>query len=176
MRFIERVLDFLERVIEMIALLLLIGMVIVIGSQIFCRYFLNFTPKWSEDIALIFMVWFSFLGIGIGVKRGIHLSIEFFVNILTERKRKVIYIVNEVLVIIFGYILMTRGAMLTQMAMYSTIPSLGVPTAVLYLVVPISGFFIVAFSFVKLMKELVRSRVEKIEDIKNEDVEMEEVI
>lgn len=170
MDIIDKIFNFLEKLIEFIGIILLVGMVIVIGGQIFCRYFLNFTPKWSEDIALIFMVWFSFLGIAIGVKRGIHLSIEFFINILSNKGKFLIILLDHALTTLFGYILLTRGYLLAKMTVHSKISSLGVPTATLYGVVPITGFFIMCFSILKILDMIVKSSERK-RDLNDKKVE-----
>lgn len=144
--------DFLERVVETVGITLLVLMVIIIGVQVFCRYFLNFTPSWSEDLSLLFMIWFSFLGIALGVKRDTHLSIEFFFNRLSKNFQRFITDFNYILILFFSYILFTRGIILVRMTLNSKMPSLKVPTSVLYIVIPIMSIIIIIFLIQKFIK------------------------
>lgn len=144
--------DFLERVVEIVGITLLVLMVITIGVQVFCRYFLNFTPSWSEDLSLLFMIWFSFLGIALGVKRDTHLSIEFFFNRLSKNFQRFITDFNYILILFFSYILFTRGIILVRMTLNSKMPSLKVPTSVLYIVIPIMSIIIIIFLIQKFIK------------------------
>lgn len=144
--------DFLERVVEIVGITLLVLMVIIIGVQVFYRYFLNFTPSWSEDLSLLFMIWFSFLGIALGVKRDTHLSIEFFFNRLSKNFQRFITDFNYILILFFSYILFTRGIILVRMTLNSKMPSLKVPTSVLYIVIPIMSVIIIIFLIQKFIK------------------------
>lgn len=144
--------DFLEKMVETLGVTLLGLMVLVIGIQVFCRYFLNFTPSWSEDISLLFMIWFSFLGIALGVKRDTHLSIEVFYSRFSKGFQNFINIFNYVLIIFFSYILLTRGIVLVKMTLKSTIPSLGIPTSNLYIAIPIMSGLIIVFLIQKFIK------------------------
>ncbi|MGL4450524.1 MAG: TRAP transporter small permease [Sarcina sp.] len=144
--------DFLEKIVETLGVTLLGLMVLVIGIQVFCRYFLNFTPSWSEDISLLFMIWFSFLGIALGVKRDTHLSIEVFYSRFSKGFQNFINIFNYILIIFFSYILLTRGIVLVKMTLRSTIPSLGIPTSNLYIAIPIMSGLIIVFLIQKFIK------------------------
>ena len=144
--------DFLEKIVETLGVTLLVLMVHIIGIQVFCRYFLNFTPSWSEDISLLFMIWFSFLGIALGVKRDTHLSIEVFYSRFSKGFQNFINIFNYILIIFFSYILLTRGIVLVKMTLRSTIPSLGIPTSNLYIAIPIMSGLIIVFLIQKFIK------------------------
>ena len=44
--------------------LLLAGMRLVLGIQIFCRFVLNNSLPWSEELARFMFIWSTFLSIG----------------------------------------------------------------------------------------------------------------
>ena len=144
--------NYLEKIVETVGIILLVFMVVIIGVQVFCRYFLNFTPSWSEDISLLFMIWFSFLGIALGVKRDAHLSIEFFFNRLSKNAQGYLTFINNILILFFNYILLTRGIILVKMTFKSKMPSLKIPTSALYVIIPIMSVIIVVFLIQKFIK------------------------
>ena len=57
----KRWLSRLDTFFEYITLVFLALMTIIITWQVFSRYVLNETPSWSEETALILMVWVGFL-------------------------------------------------------------------------------------------------------------------
>lgn len=146
MKGLKKLIDFTEKILEIFAMGLLVLMTLIIGYQIFMRYFFSSTPKWSEEFSLVLMVWFAFIGIAIGVNKGIHLSIEYFVDKLSQRGKRIVGRINNTLILIFGLVLTIAGYQLAEMAGMSIMPSLGVPTTILYGVVPICGFMIVVYS------------------------------
>lgn len=156
MNFVKVVFDKLEKFMEYMGMVLLSSMILVIGGQVVSRYFFKFTPRWSEELALIFMIWFSFIGMAIGVKMGIHISIEYFMDRAPKSLKKYVGIFDQLLVIAFGTILLVKGYELSAMTWYSVMPSLGIPTTFQYAPVPIAGFFIIiysAFDLVAIIKD-----------------------
>ena len=91
-------------------------------------------------------------GIALGVKRDTHLSIEFFFNRLSKNFQRFITDFNYILILFFSYILFTRGIILVRMTLNSKMPSLKVPTSVLYIVIPIMSIIIIIFLIQKFIK------------------------
>lgn len=66
----------LERLIGM----LLMVMVIVTISQVFCRYVLGFSLTWSHELVVLLLIWAVWLAVPIGLDRMEHLSVTFFLS------------------------------------------------------------------------------------------------
>lgn len=146
----KRILDFSDRILEYIAMTFIVLMTLIITLQVFTRYCFSMTPGWSEEVALILMVWFGFIGIAIGVKKGIHISIEYFASLCTESIQKVIVKINDILVGIFGALLAIYGIKLVRVTAASTLPATQWPGYILYIMVPISGVMIICYCIAKL--------------------------
>ena len=56
---------------------LLAGMTLVLGIQIFCRFVLNNSLTWSEELARFMFIWSTFLSIGFCLKEGLPSAWEF---------------------------------------------------------------------------------------------------
>ena len=52
------------------AMTLLVGMAVVIIVNVFMRFVLNSGLRWGEEVAKLFMVWFTFIAMAIGVKQS----------------------------------------------------------------------------------------------------------
>lgn len=68
---------------------------LALALQIFMRYVLNMPLVWSEEFARYLFVWVAFVGAGYGVRRGIHISMEFFYNKMRPAARRVVSIATN---------------------------------------------------------------------------------
>lgn len=68
--------------------LLLAGMTLVLGIQIFCRFVLNNSLTWSEELARFMFIWSTFLSIGFCLKEGISLKIDTLISLFPKRYRR----------------------------------------------------------------------------------------
>jgi TRAP-type C4-dicarboxylate transport system permease small subunit len=151
LKVIKKIFDLLEAILENLAMIFLVFMTIIIIGQVFTRYFLNFTAAWSEEVALILMVWFGFIGIALGVKRRTHLAIEYFVSLLNDKAQTIVFKYIDLTIIFFGAVLAYNGFKLVEVTKASTMAGTGLPASTLYLMVPISGIMIVIYSLLKLL-------------------------
>ncbi len=70
------VLKVLGRLEEWTLTLVLLGLAFLTFVQVFCRYALNFSFSWSEELARYLGVFITFLGAALGVKYGLHFSMD----------------------------------------------------------------------------------------------------
>ena len=96
----------------------LIGIVVVVGLQVFGRYVLNDTPIWAESTALVLILYVTMLG---------EVVIHFLVGT-------------------FGLIMAWNGWVLAESVMAYKIPTLGLPEGINHLPLAISGILIALFS------------------------------
>jgi len=167
MEIIKKIVKNIEKALELLTMFFLVAMVLIIGYQIFNRYVMGVTPKWSEALSLLFMIWFSFIGMAIGVNRGIHLSIEYFVDKLSIKNKRIIYIVNDILIAIFGVIILKNGWELSMLASNTMMPALGVSRLYMYIVMPLSGIMIILYSILNIFKPKSFDRKDEFEIFDN---------
>lgn len=153
----KRWLSRLDSLFEYAALLFLVAMTLIIAWQVFSRYVLNHTPNWSEELALVLMVWVGFFGIALGFRERLHIAIELFVRRMPERVQRVIEKAIYGLIVLFGLYLVVQGSQFTALANLSTLPGTGLPSGVLYACMPISGVMVCVYGLL----QLVNVRTEK---------------
>lgn len=68
--------------------LLLAGMTLVLGIQIFCRFVLNNSLTWSEELARFMFIWSTFLSIGFCLKEGISLKIDTLISLFPKKVQR----------------------------------------------------------------------------------------
>lgn len=145
----------IDKAVEVFATALIVLMTVIIAYQVFMRSFYSDTPRWSEEVAMLLMVWFGFIGIGIGVKKKIHICIEYFVDICPEKLKNFILFIDDILVGFFGATLFYYGTKLVMATSTSILPATKWPSSTLYLMVPVSGFMIVCYTLIKMVSSLM---------------------
>lgn len=73
-------LNVIRRLVDILAISLLISMVALIFAQVVGRYFLNYSISWSEEGATFVQVWLVMLGAGIAMRNRQHAGIDMLVN------------------------------------------------------------------------------------------------
>lgn len=150
MKKIKGILDISDKLLEYLGMIFLVCMVLIVSLQVFTRQFLSFTPYWAEEVSLILMVWFGFIGIAIGVKKGIHLSIEYFVGLTPRFIQRIIIKFDDLAVCFFGMLMVFYGSKLVNVTGGSTLPATQWPSYMLYIIAPVSGVMIICYSIAKL--------------------------
>jgi TRAP-type transport system small permease protein len=143
MRFIKLAFDWFFVVLTWFALSLLIIMSVLLFSDVFCRYVLHFSIAWADEIVLVFLIWFVFIALAIGVRKKIHMSIDFLTFFLPK---KFLESVGErfvdLLTFCFGGVLVYFGIELIKIGTYSTLASVNLPSYFEYIFIPVSGMLV----------------------------------
>ena len=121
---------------------LLLMIVISTLLQVLSRYLIGSPIGWTEELARFLMIWLVFFGASAGIKRQEHIKVEFFLQKMPEKLRKVVIAGSMAITAIFLIILIYQGALLTiQM---SSVPAVTMPITIayIYLAIPIGCLFI----------------------------------
>lgn len=135
-----------------LAKLLIVGMTVISSVQVFTRYVLGKSIRWSEEVPLIMMVWFGFISMAIGVRNRLHLSIQVVYQMFPRKYQSIIYKFSVLCVLGFGLVMVFAGYNLSMRTMSSTLPATKLPSGYLYAVIPFSGLMITYDSIVELIK------------------------
>lgn len=135
----------------------LIAMVGVISWQVFGRFVLNSSPSWTEQAAMILMIWYVFFAAAAGVWERFHIRIEILEQRFSASLRRRLRIAIHAVVAMFGLVLLIYGAQLAWLVRDFVVPSLGVSRGIAYLPIPFAGLLTIIFSIGRIrvrLKEL----------------------
>jgi TRAP-type transport system small permease protein len=130
MRYIRLAFDWIFAALTWFALALLIAMTVILFSDVFCRYVLRFSIAWADEIVLVLLIWFVFIALAIGVRKKIHMSIDFLTFFLPKKfldgiaERFV-----DFLTFCFGGVLIYFGIELIKIGSYSALASINLPSS-----------------------------------------------
>jgi TRAP-type C4-dicarboxylate transport system permease small subunit len=140
----ERVLVMMNRwtILTMMAL-----MVLLVFMNVVCRYILNFSIIWAEEISQYLMVWVAFLGAGLALREGRHVAIEILQDHLPSTARKMTRHFVAMLVILFMAMLTLLGFQFAYFAWDQETPVLNISLGIPYLAVPIGALLLLIHLF-----------------------------
>jgi TRAP-type C4-dicarboxylate transport system permease small subunit len=133
------------RVLEWSVIALMAILVADVTWQVTTRYLLGSPSAWTDELATILMIWVAALGASLGFVQHAHLGIDYFVRLLPPEKNRWIQMGVQIIIGGFaGVILLYGGIKLVQLTMTTDqrSPALGLNMGIVYLAIPISGFFI----------------------------------
>jgi TRAP-type C4-dicarboxylate transport system permease small subunit len=157
---LSKLTKFLSALCLGLAALGLMATTAIIGWQVFSRFILGDSPAWSEQSALVLMVWYVTLAAAAGVREGFHIRLTACVDALPQGVRKGVEIAAHIVVLGFGVTLGLYGADLVARTWSHTLPTLNLSRGVAYLPLPLSGWLIALFSLEQVLAILKGQKVE----------------
>ncbi len=127
-----KVIRFLDDKLEELLLIgLLVAMAIIMGIQVFCRYALNYSLSWSEELTRYLFIWSCFISISYCIKRWISIKVDQVIKMLPKKAYVIAQLLLNIMLFILFFYLMIHGYKYLQLAISSkqTSPALGLPMA-----------------------------------------------
>ena len=143
----------LDKIGEYSSSILLIATSVLVFFQAILRYFFNYSIYWSEEIALLMIVWFIFIGCSVAAKEDAHISMEILDNILPNKGKQLTNVLINLVNIGFCIIMIYAGIGMVQnaMALNSMATSIPMPLWIAYASVPVGMTFMLMQYIYKLV-------------------------
>lgn len=139
---LQKAARFLFKLLEWFAIICMVILTIIVFIDVILRYIFKQGFPWTQEVATLMLVWFSFIGMAIGVLEKIHISIEMFTSKLPDKAIAALESFNHILIAIFGGAMVYFGAIIMDMTKLSTMPATKLPSSVLYIILPLSGVLV----------------------------------
>lgn len=151
--FLKKIDDGLTHLEEIAVASLLFVMTTVIFIAVLERFFLQMGIAWIEEFARYVSVWAAFIGSSLAVKKGAHIGIEAFVQILPPALRRaedllvdLVGIAFSVVIVVVGIGLLQRLVQINQLS-----PAMRINIAWAYAAVPIGCGLMGVHYFIKFI-------------------------
>lgn len=132
----------LFKALEWFAMICMVILTIIVFIDVILRYIFKQGFAWTQEVATLMLVWFSLIGMAIGVLEKIHISIEMFTSKLPKKAISVLESIDHILMAVFGGLMVYYGIVIMNMTKLSTMPATKLPSAVLYVILPLSGILV----------------------------------
>jgi TRAP-type C4-dicarboxylate transport system permease small subunit len=115
--------------------------------------------SWAQELATYMFVWMAKFGAALGVRTGIHVGVDVFVNRLTPAARKPVIVFAMLCGALFTGVIGTLGAVYVyRLDPDQVSPELEWPSWMIYLAIPL-GSYLMCFRFLQVMWRFLRTGV-----------------
>ena len=132
-------------------------MVVVVAAQVFCRYVLNHSLFWSEELARYLLVWLTFLGATVAYHRRVHPSIDILQARVAPAGARAMTVAGYLVALFFFGVLTVYGLQFAYFVRAQISPALQIPKWTILVVLPLSGLILClhtcAFLYAALKRE-----------------------
>ncbi|MFD2740133.1 TRAP transporter small permease [Sulfitobacter aestuarii] len=133
---------------------MLAGMALVVGANVALRYTTNHSLPWADEVARYLMIWMTFTGAGLALRRGGHVAITNLQDVLPSPAQIALRgaIVLSLLAF-FVFMIVTGYEYMTRMQ-YQRSPALRLPFKYVYAAMPI-GFALLSVHLLLIARPLI---------------------
>jgi C4-dicarboxylate transporter DctQ subunit len=116
-------------------------MTVIIIMQVFLRYIFLYSLAWSEEVARYLMIWASFLGASLALKYGMHIGVEYVINLFPPGPKRAISLVAKFSIFFFLIFFTVGGLQVAWALRDQDSPALLFSMFYAYLSAPVGGVF-----------------------------------
>ncbi len=143
--------DVLHRVCMFVAGVCLVVITIIIPWGVFTRYVLNSASSWPEPMAVLLMVWFSFMSAAVCYRENLHIGVVVIPMMLQGAARTAVGWLIQICMMGTNVFMLYYGTKLVQTTWHQSISDFpGYSVGVAYLPVPLGGAIVALFVIERL--------------------------
>ena len=141
-----KAMDWLHHACMFIAGVSLVVIVIIITYGVFTRYVLNSAASWPEPMAVLLMIWVSFLSAVVCYREYRHIGVAIVPSLLDKRGKFYLGWIVELCMLGTNLFMLYYGILLCQVTWYQVIAELpAVSVGITYLPIPFGGMVTTLF-------------------------------
>jgi len=151
----KKIKAYLDRVIEKLLITIFGLMVINVIWQVITRYFSENPSSFTDELSRYLMIWLGILGAAYVTGKNEHVSIDFFIKKISVQNRKILTLFITLSIICFAIIALVIGGgrlVYITLILQQYSPSLKIPLALVYSILPISGILIIFYKITEIPK------------------------
>jgi TRAP-type C4-dicarboxylate transport system permease small subunit len=141
-----RAMGVLQRVCLVVAATCLVIITVIIPWGVFTRYVLNYGSSWPEPMAVLLMIWFSFVSAAVCYREGLHIGVGVLPNLLHGVPRRALGLIVELAMMVVSLFMLHWGVKLVRTTWFQAIADFPImSTGMSYLPVPVGGLIVALF-------------------------------
>lgn len=153
---IKKVNNKIESLLSLFCMLCIVLLTVIVAIQVITRW-MGLSLPWTEELARFFLVWLTFSGSSLAIKKNLHLSVKFFVKLVPATMRVVIGSITYIVMVVFFGVITFYGFKLTILSFDTLSSSLQWPLGLIYIVLPITSIISIYFTIAEF-SEFFRNR------------------
>jgi TRAP-type C4-dicarboxylate transport system permease small subunit len=154
MAMIEKTSFRINQLIEYLLFSLGVTMTLVVAVQVFCRYVLNQSLFWSEELARFLLVWLTFLGASCAYYRKVNPGVDFLYSKMPLLLKKISSILTHLASMALFSVMIIYGCKFAWFVRLQISPALQIPKWIILSIIPISGVILMIHAVTFLFREV----------------------
>lgn len=147
----------IDKSLEIFLLVILSVLVLDVVWQVASRYLLANPSKFTDELAGFLLMWVSLFGAAWVTGKNQHMAINLLERKLKGTKRRFLRLTINLIILLFAFLVFLVGGswlVYTRFHLGQISPSLELPLGYVYLVLPLSGLFILYYTIDNTLNEL----------------------
>lgn len=145
----KRISNTLERILEVLLVVLMAAMVLDVTWQVLTRFLLNDPSSYTEEIARFLLIWIGLMGAAYAYRKHSHLSLDLLIHKLSPQYQLWLVRIIQLVTIAFALSTMVYGGvrlMALTLDPIQVAPATNVAMGHVYSCIPLSGLLICWFA------------------------------
>ena len=130
----------INQILKAVVVLMLGVMTIVVFAQVVFRI-VHLSIPWSEELSKYLLIWSTFLGSALCIRRKSLVGLEFFLNSMTKRNQKILQTVLNLIVCAMLLFLIRVGFWAVRQVWFQITPVLKQSMGLMYAAIPVGSVF-----------------------------------
>lgn len=150
---LDRAADVLSKIMMGLCVAIFGVMVFSVSYGVIGRYipFIR-NPRWTQELAILCMVWLCFVAAGYAIKEGLHVRMALLEYVIPKKAASFLHRMAYVLLLAVNLFWVVYGAQLVALTGKARMPATGWPLSLTYLSVAVGGVYGAAMSLYRIVK------------------------
>jgi len=144
----------LNRVLEIVLIVLMTVLVVDVLWQVFSRYLLSSPSSFTDELAGYLLIWVGVLGAAYVAGRREHLAIDILIQRSPPARQRILLYLIHSLIFLFALSVMVSGGVYlvyTRFVLQVKSAALQLPLGYVYVVLPVSGLIIMYYALLHIL-------------------------
>ena len=145
---LDKIMNIIAKFVEITVVISVGAISLILITNVFFRYVLNKPIVGADEVALLLLVWITFLGACLGIRRREMIAVTFLIEKVSKTSYKIIQILIQISILLFSLLLLYYGFewLTSSSIMNAKSSALRIPLWIPYLIFPTSMLIMVVFS------------------------------
>lgn len=130
----------INKILRFIVIIMLSVMSVVVFAQVLFRI-VHLSIPWSEELSKYLLIWSTFLGAAICIRKGSLVGLEFLKNSMSEEKQKILQTILNLIVCAMLLFLINVGFWAVRRVWFQITPVLKLSMGLMYAAIPVGSVF-----------------------------------
>jgi len=152
---IEKINDVLDKVAYWMLVIMMAAMTTVCFAQVVGRSIFNFSPAWMEEACRFLLIWCSFLGAAVILRKSGHACVAVLVNTFPFQTKRYIAVAVDITMAIFYGVITYQGVILVERYGYRLAETMNLSMSFVFLAFPVSFGLMVLYTIEEIVRLFV---------------------